>query len=86
MTEQTWTICGKLFSKANAERIKQLRDLPGAPHVMFACLCGKGHWTAKNIALSSDGGYNGTRNIFYNGDGPECSCSPSQLVCIDVQA
>jgi hypothetical protein len=55
-------------------------------HVNLAC---KNHpelrWTCKAIATSSVGGYNGARNIFYQGhtDGtypPECKCAASDLI------
>lgn len=83
MTQQTWTIDGETFRAATQDEIKTLQDQSGAPHVMFACKCGHTYWTAKNIALSDSGGYNGARNIFYSGwPKPECACPPSNLVCI----
>lgn len=72
---ETVTIAGQVRRFANATEIEALRAEEGAPHVMFACTaCGHGYWTSKNIALGLSGGYNGARNIFYCGDGPECSC------------
>lgn len=78
-----WNFRGNKYRAANSQEIKALQDQPGAPHVLFACSqCGCGTWSAKNIALSNSGGYNGSRNIFYNGDETECNCPPHKLVCI----
>lgn len=77
-----WQINDEIYRKATKEEIAELQNLPGAPHVTFACNCGKTHWTAKNIALSSNGGYNGQRNIFFDGEYPECKCPPTDLVCV----
>lgn len=61
-------------------------------HVSLTC---KNHpnlrWSCKSIATSEHGGYNGCRNIFFDGDitdlgrnifdpGKECKCPPSDLV------
>jgi len=63
--------------------IAVLKAEPGAPHVMFACTsCGQTYWTAKNLALGSQGNYTGARNIFYLGAEPECTCSSQYLACI----
>lgn len=61
----------------------QRKDCDGMPHVAYGCTqCGNGFWTAKNITLCDDGSYLGVRNIFYNGDSPECPCPSSALRCI----
>lgn len=80
-----WIIKGKPHRPATEDEIKALQSLGGAPHVTFACMCGHGYWTAKNIALSNCGGYNGTRNIFYYGEGRECECPPCNLICVVVE-
>lgn len=77
-----WRIEGAKFRAAERWEIKSLQEQQGAPHVTFGCLCGKAHWTAKNLCLGDSGSYVPVRNIFYYGDGPECACPPSQLVCI----
>ena len=50
-------------------------------HVILTC---KNHdqlrWTCKEIAFSDAGGYNESRNIFYQGDKSECSCPSRDLV------
>ena len=50
-------------------------------HVILTC---NNHdhlrWTCKEIAFSDVGGYNGSRNIFYKSDEPECSCPSRDLV------
>ena len=86
---QTWTFTDRLmnpqtktYRAATQSEIQELQKLPGAPHVLFACKCGKSHWSAKNIALSDSGQYNQQRNIFFLGDGLECSCSAKDLVCV----
>lgn len=69
---------------ANAEEIAALQEEPGAPHVTFGCTCcGMVNWSAKNIALSESGRYNGARKIFVS-DWPrgECQCPPSALRCV----
>ena len=50
-------------------------------HVILTCT-NHDHlrWTCKEIAFSDGGGYDGTRNIFYWGSDPECSCSRRDLV------
>lgn len=70
------------FRRANPDEIAELRAKPGAPHVMFGCKCGHSYWHAKNLALGVNGSYTQVRNIFYGGEGPECSCPGSSLVCI----
>lgn len=83
MKAERWIIRGNAYRKANEDEIKALRAEPNAPHVMFACQCGHGGlWSAKNIALSSTGHYNGQRNIFYCGDIPECECPGDNIVCV----
>lgn len=77
-----WIIDGKPHVQANITDISKLQMLPGAPHVKFACLCGHGYWTSKNIALRHDGKWDGSRNIFHHGRTPECSCSADKLVCV----
>lgn len=77
-----WTIRDRAFRRATPDEITSLQNQDGAPHVMFCCTCGHGSWSAKNLTLTRHGGYNGCRNIFYNGDGPECTCPPTQLVCV----
>ncbi len=69
------------YRRATADEISALQEQSGAPHVWFKCECGtETMWHAKNIALSSRGGYNGTRNIFPTGR--ECDCAPSRLYCV----
>lgn len=70
------------YRLATSEEIESLQQLQGAPHVTFGCLCGLASWTSKNLSLTSAGGYNGARNIFYYGDSPECSCPSYDLRCI----
>ena len=78
-----FTIDGQAFTVATYDQVDVLRNEPGAPHVMFACIeCGMAYWTAKNLALTPSGHYNGTRNIFFCGKGTECSCNPARLRCI----
>lgn len=79
---QTWNIDNQLYRAATKDEIAELQNLPGAPHVTFACNCGKTSWSAKNIALSSNGKYNGQRSIFFNGEYPECPCNSNDLVCV----
>lgn len=68
---------------ASPEQIKLLQDLPGSPHVTYGCnKCGCGTWSAKNLTLSDKGHFVSIRNIFYQGDTPECLCTPDNLVCI----
>jgi hypothetical protein len=70
------------YRQATKEEIAEAQSWHGAPHVYFGCKCGCGFWTAKNLTLTSEGGYNCTRNIFYYGDEKECSCSYKDLVYI----
>jgi hypothetical protein len=74
-----WNIDGKTFRVATTNETTHDRNVGGAPHVLFGCLCGAGHWSSKNISLSAGGQYNGARNIFYYGDEPECSCNSRNL-------
>lgn len=68
------------YRPATLDEIATAQKWSGAPHVTFYCRsCGGIGWHAKNIALSDDGSYNGTRNIFYDGRGAECACAPSEL-------
>ena len=52
-------------------------------HVTLTC---KNHpelrWQCKSIATSPNGGYNGSRHIFYLSDdaAQECSCHPHDLI------
>lgn len=65
---------------ANAEEIAAAKADGG--HIITACPCGHvGAWMHKGLALSSNGGYTGGRNIFYlSWDvAPECSCPGSGL-------
>lgn len=63
---------------ATPAEIASARD--SGHHVMIACTsCGDGLWSAKGLAISESGGYNGARNIFWHGAGKECSCDPSAL-------
>ena len=80
--EQVWRIEQRPHRRATAKEIEELQAAPDAPHVLFACECGCAWWSAKNIALSSKGHYNGLRSIFYHGDEPECQCSTDRLVCV----
>lgn len=80
--QQEWIIEGKPHVRATGEELVALDQMPGAPHVKFACLCGHGWWTSKNLTLTQDGGWNGTRHIFYQGSNAECTCPSSQLVCV----
>lgn len=49
-------------------------------HVQLTCI---NHpelrWFCKEIAVNAIGQYNGARNIFFDGTGPECPCPPSDL-------
>lgn len=63
---------------ATPEEIAEVRE--SGQHVTLACTeCGHGPWSCKGLAISDRGGYNGARNIFYNGEGRECSCPSSAL-------
>ena len=66
---------------ATKEEIREMQDLPGAPHVTFGCTCcGMVNWTAKNLALNSDGRYTGARNIFVSDwTRGECECPSTHL-------
>lgn len=65
---------------ATAKEVEAAQALPGAPHVTFGCTgCGKAGWSAKNIALADNGGYDGSRSIFWHGTGRECDC-PSHMI------
>ena len=76
----TFNIHAADFRLATQIEIDAARAEDCAPRVMFACTaCGLSHWHAKNIALGSNGGYDWQRNIYYDGESPECSCSPSAL-------
>ncbi len=82
-----WTIkefrgAERVYRQATPEEIKALRNLGGARHVTYGCRCGHGHWSSKNLALGENGGYFPIRSIFYLGEGPECKCKSSELVCI----
>lgn len=75
-----WKYSGTAYRLATQAETESARDEDGAPHVMFGCLCGKGVWSSKNLALSSGGQYTGARNIFFLGKwNEECACPPTQL-------
>ena len=66
------------FRRATQTEVDAARADRG--HALFACKCGKVGWSAKAIAMSSDGEYNGARNIFwFNWTEPESSCPASDL-------
>lgn len=49
-------------------------------HVSLTCINHpKLRWQCKEIAVNEIGQYNGSRNIFYLSDEPECMCPPSDL-------
>ena len=66
---------------ATAGEIRQMQAEPGAPHVKFGCTCcGMVNWTAKNLALGSDGSYTGARGIFVSDwNRGECVCPGNYL-------
>jgi len=81
MEKQNWI--GKDWRVAVADEIAALQALEGAPHVTFGCTeCGMVNWSAKNLALSGDGCYNGMRNICNLGDHFECDCASNLLRCV----
>jgi hypothetical protein len=70
---------------ASSEQVEAAAAMEGAPHVLFGCInCGCGYWHAKNLALGRNGGYTGSRNIFWAGGydatkATECECPASYL-------
>lgn len=69
---------------ANADEIAALQAEPGAPHVCFGCTaCGMVNWSAKNIALGSDGCFTGARRIFVSDwSRGECQCPSNAIRCV----
>lgn len=84
--ETSWKLgkIGQGMRRASADEIAALRALEGAPHVTFGCMgCGMVNWSAKNLALSSGGQYNGARNIFVmDWKAGECECPAHMLRCV----
>lgn len=81
-----WLHEGKHYREATAKEIADLQALPGAPHVLFGCICGKAAWSAKNLALTPVGGYAPVRTIFFLSEDAECKCASTDLICIVPQA
>lgn len=75
---------GAGFRVASKDEVAALAELEGAPHVTFGCTgCGLVNWSAKNLALTPQGGYSGARNIFVmDWNVGECSCAPILLRCV----
>lgn len=69
---------------ATTDEVERLAALDGAPHVTFGCAgCGLVNWSAKNLALTPQGGYSGSRGIFVlDWSKGECACAPILIRCV----